>query len=132
MERMNYPELVQTVLARYTESHLPKGTEIQLIFDNQKNHYLVIHLGWEGEKRTYGSVIHVDIKDGKIWIQRDFIEEGVGASHFFAKRKKINESRKKSQHFKNTFVKVSRSSQQRLVHRQNFELPTPEQTVEEF
>ena len=45
MEGMNYPELVQTVLARHTESHLAKGTEIQLIFDNQKNHYLVIHLG---------------------------------------------------------------------------------------
>ncbi len=31
-----------------------------------------------------------------------------------------------------TGVEVSRSSQQRLVHRQNFELPTPEQTVEEL
>lgn len=77
METMNYPELVQTVLARHTESHLPKGTELQLIFDNQRNHYLVIHLGWEGEKRTYGSMIHVDIKDGKIWIQCDFTEEGI-------------------------------------------------------
>jgi hypothetical protein len=45
MERMNYPELVQTVLARHTESHLAKGTELQLIFDNQRDHYLVIHLG---------------------------------------------------------------------------------------
>ena len=77
MEGMNYAELVQTVLARHTESHLAKGTEIQLIFDNQKNHYLVIHLGWEGEKRTYGSVIHIDIINGKIWIQCDFTEEGV-------------------------------------------------------
>ena len=36
MEGINYPELVQTVLARHTESHLAKGTEIQLIFDDQK------------------------------------------------------------------------------------------------
>ncbi|MBE9057448.1 XisI protein [Sphaerospermopsis sp. LEGE 08334] len=77
MERMNYSELVQTVLARHTESHLAKGTELQLIFDNQRDHYLVIHLGWEGEKRTYGSMIHIDIINGKIWIQCDFTEEGV-------------------------------------------------------
>lgn len=31
-----------------------------------------------------------------------------------------------------TGIKVSRSSQQRLVHRQNFELPTQEQTLEEL
>ena len=26
---------------------------------------------------VYGTIIHVDIRDGKIWIQRDFTEEGV-------------------------------------------------------
>jgi hypothetical protein len=31
-----------------------------------------------------------------------------------------------------TGIEVSHSSQQRLVHRQNFELPTPEQTIEEL
>ncbi|WP_367267678.1 element excision factor XisI family protein [Okeania sp. SIO2C9] len=25
----------------------------------------------------YGCPIHIDIKDGKIWIQRDFTEEGL-------------------------------------------------------
>jgi hypothetical protein len=76
---MNYSELVQTVLAKYTETHLSDGTEIQLIFDSQRNHYLVIHIGWEGEKRTYSTVIHVDIKNGKIWMQRAFTEEGVAS-----------------------------------------------------
>ncbi|MCC5669774.1 XisI protein [Nostoc sp. CHAB 5784] len=77
MEGMNYPELVKTVLGRHTENHLSEETEKKLIFDCERNSYLVVHLGWEGEKRTYGSVIHVDIKNGKIWIQRDLTEEGV-------------------------------------------------------
>jgi hypothetical protein len=72
-----YPELVQQVLATHTEGHCSEGTEIELIFDIQRNRYLVVHIGWEGEKRTYGTMIHVDIKDGKIWIQRDFTEEGI-------------------------------------------------------
>ncbi|HLO84122.1 MAG TPA: element excision factor XisI family protein [Nostocaceae cyanobacterium] len=44
MTIMNYSELIQTVLAKYTETHLSDRTEIQLIFDNQRNHYLVIHI----------------------------------------------------------------------------------------
>ncbi|HYW19878.1 MAG TPA: XisI protein [Nodularia sp. (in: cyanobacteria)] len=77
MEGMNYSELVQTVLERHTENHFSEGTEKELIFDCQRNRYLVVHVGWEDEKRAYGSVIHVDIKDGKIWIQRDLTEEGI-------------------------------------------------------
>ncbi|WP_168633129.1 XisI protein [Dolichospermum sp. UHCC 0260] len=77
MEKLDYPELVQQVLATHTDGHWSEGTEIELIFDIQRNRYLVIHIGWEGENRTYGTMIHVDIKDGKIWIQRDLTEEGV-------------------------------------------------------
>ena len=28
---------------------------------------------------VYGRIIHVDIRDRKIWIQRDFTEEGVAS-----------------------------------------------------
>ena len=34
-------------------------------------------MGWENEERAYGCVVHVDIKDRKIWIQRDLTEEGI-------------------------------------------------------
>ncbi|MBD2518632.1 XisI protein [Nostoc sp. FACHB-973] len=78
MEGMNYSELVQTVLEKHTANHLSEDTEKELIFDCQRNRYLLVHVGWENEERVYGCVIHVDIKDGKIWIQRDFTEEGIG------------------------------------------------------
>ncbi|ALB43189.1 fatty-acid oxidation protein subunit alpha [Anabaena sp. WA102] len=79
MERMNYPELVKTVLARHTENHRSEGTEKELIFDSERNSYLVVHVGWHNNERAYGTVIHVDIRDGKIWIQRDLTEEGVAS-----------------------------------------------------
>jgi hypothetical protein len=79
MEGMNYPELVKTVLARHTENHASQGTEKELIFDCERNSYLVVHVGWENNERAYGTIIHVDIRDGKIWIQRDFTEEGVAS-----------------------------------------------------
>ena len=77
MERMNYPELVKTVLARHTENHRSEGTEKELIFDCERNSYLVVHVGWHNNERAYGTVIHVDIINEKIWIQRDLTEEGV-------------------------------------------------------
>ncbi|MDJ0506718.1 MAG: XisI protein, partial [Nostocales cyanobacterium LE14-WE12] len=41
------------------------------------NSYLVVHVGWENNERAYGTIIHVDIRDGKIWIQRDGTEYGI-------------------------------------------------------
>ncbi|WP_445628235.1 XisI protein [Nostoc sp. DSM 114167] len=77
MERINYRELVQTILKRHSIHHSNDDTEVQLIFDTERDHYQVLHLGWEELRRVYGCIIHIDIKDGKIWIQRDGTEIGV-------------------------------------------------------
>jgi hypothetical protein len=34
----------------------------------------LLDVGWEGLKRVYNCFIHLDIKDGKIWIQRNTTE----------------------------------------------------------
>jgi hypothetical protein len=50
-----------------------------LICDEEGDHYLILSMGW-GEKprrRIHGCLIHIDIIDGKIWVQRDGTEEGV-------------------------------------------------------
>ncbi len=48
-----------------------------------------MNIGWNGQERIYGLVLHLDIKDGKIWIQhngterdiaREFVEMGVAKS----------------------------------------------------
>jgi len=77
MERINYQELVQTILTKHSGNDLDKDTEVQLIFDTKPEHYQVINLGWKDQKRVYGCVIHIDIKEGKILIQRDRTEIGI-------------------------------------------------------
>lgn len=78
MEKLNYPELVQKIL---TESFLGEDispdTEVEAVFDTVRDRYLVVNLGWDGHKRVYGTTVHVDIKDGKIWIQQDCTDIGV-------------------------------------------------------
>ncbi|OIN60234.1 XisI protein [Arsenicibacter rosenii] len=45
--------------------------EEQLILDTERDHYQILTIGWENGKRVYYPVFHVDIRDGKIWIQED-------------------------------------------------------------
>ena len=48
--------------------------EGQLIFDTEHDHYQLLDIGWDGLKRVYNCFIHLDIKDGRIWIQRNMTE----------------------------------------------------------
>ncbi|NEP89096.1 MAG: XisI protein [Okeania sp. SIO2C2] len=52
-------------------------TQIQLVIDETRNHYLLIEIGWQNSRRIYGTLIHLDIINQKIWIQQDGTEEGV-------------------------------------------------------
>lgn len=45
--------------------------ETQIVFDVKNDHYQLLHLGWKGQTRTYDISIHIDIKNEKIWIQRN-------------------------------------------------------------
>ncbi len=45
--------------------------EDQLLIDPVHDHYQVLTVGWEGAKRVYYPVFHIDIKNGKLWIQED-------------------------------------------------------------
>lgn len=48
--------------------------ESQLIFDRENDHYLMVDVGWEQKQFVYGTIVHIDIKNDKIWIQRNNTE----------------------------------------------------------
>lgn len=50
---------------------------VELIFDRERDSYLLVNIAWEKYERTYYSVAHLDIINGKIWIQKDATEEGI-------------------------------------------------------
>jgi hypothetical protein len=47
-----------------------------LIADTMGEVYVLMDLGWEGRTRVNSVYIQVRIKDGKIWIEQDWTEEG--------------------------------------------------------
>lgn len=81
MERLElYRQYICQLLSSQAESE-PSSTEVecQLVFDTEHNHYQLLDVGWDGLKRVYYCFIHVDIKDGKVWIQRNMTEMDIAA-----------------------------------------------------
>jgi hypothetical protein len=72
----NYRELVQSLLTRYAnEDVVDSEVEVQLIFDEDRDHYQWMNVGWENLRRVYRCIIHFDIKDGKIWLQQNLTDQ---------------------------------------------------------
>lgn len=52
--------------------------ETQLIIDDERGHYLLYSVGWEGHHWVYGSFVHLDVKPtGRVWLQHDGTDLGV-------------------------------------------------------
>lgn len=78
MERLNYRDLVKQLLTQYLSYESSEDfIEMSAVFDEAHDRYLLLHVGWQDEERIHGCPIHIDIKDEKIWIQRDFTEAGL-------------------------------------------------------
>ena len=73
-----YRQFVQEILSSHAEIANTNDTvKDELIFDRERDHYQLAYVGWQGDKRVFGSVMHFDIIDGKIWIQYNGTEESV-------------------------------------------------------
>jgi XisI protein len=70
-----YQELVEGLIRRYAEADRPQAEiETQLLIDTERGHYQWWNIGWRGFDRIYRCNIHLDIKDGKIWLQENWTE----------------------------------------------------------
>lgn len=76
MERVEqYRQSICQILTSHVTFEIgSSGIESQLVFDKEHDHYQLLEIGWEGLKRIYNCIIHLDIKDGKIWIQRNMTD----------------------------------------------------------
>jgi XisI protein len=67
-----YREIIQALLTEIgSYKSLHPEIETQLLFDTTRDHYQILKTGWRDLKRTYGIVIHIDIVNGKAWIQQN-------------------------------------------------------------
>jgi hypothetical protein len=73
-----YGDVVEKVLQDYAD-FLGSDDQIQveLVFDRERGRYLLVETGWQNGYRIYGTLLHIDLIDDKLWIQHDGTEEGI-------------------------------------------------------
>jgi translation initiation factor RLI1 len=53
------------------------GVEFKKIIDPAQHQYQLMQIGWDGTHRVYDLIFHIEIKQGKIWIQEDNLEHAL-------------------------------------------------------
>ena len=51
--------------------------DISPVYDTERDHYLLVSFGWNGERRVHSTILHLRVFEEKIWLERDETEEGV-------------------------------------------------------
>jgi hypothetical protein len=71
-------DLIERLLTEQTKVPVSIG-EIALytVFDRAQDHYLLMAVGWDKHQRVHAPLIHVDVIDGKLWLQHDGTERGI-------------------------------------------------------
>ena len=70
-----YRQSIQALLTEYVATPISNGAiKSQTIFDTEQDRYQVMNVGWNGHRRVHGCVLHLDIQDGKIWVEQNTTE----------------------------------------------------------
>ena len=71
-KNQKYREIIEELLTRLASTpNIEEGIQDRSLFDRGTDSYAVIAEGWDGEERVHNVVAHVEIIDGKVWIQAD-------------------------------------------------------------
>ncbi|MDZ8140848.1 MAG: XisI protein [Nostoc sp. DedQUE04] len=67
--------IIQSLLTAYAAIPIANGQiDCYTVFDTKQDHYMVMNVGWDGHRRVYDCVLHLDIKQGKISIEQNMTE----------------------------------------------------------
>ena len=76
----HYRNLIKQLLTEYERLYnlaQEAGVETYCVFDEVRNHYMLVECGWHVQKRIKRTPLYVRLKAGKFWIEEDRTEEGI-------------------------------------------------------
>jgi XisI protein len=87
---VNVPDIMPSKVERYRQVIMQflleqcdgsgwHGIESQPIFDPSRDRYLILTQGWRGQERVYWVVMHLELRDGQVWLQRNQTEVDIEA-----------------------------------------------------
>lgn len=73
-----YRQIIKNILEEYAD-FLGNDEQVknELVLDEKNDRYLLVESGWQNGYRIYGTLLHIDLIDHKLWIQHDGTEEGI-------------------------------------------------------
>ena len=81
MDRLDtYRSLLKELLTNHAERmrrNPQPNTEIEVTFDEENDQYMVLRIGWTPKGRVFVPTLYARLKDGKIWIENDWTDEGL-------------------------------------------------------
>lgn len=79
MENLDlWRDILEKTLQYYADLPYRYGNvKIYVFVSRDRNHFFLMHEGWEGKKRVHGIVVHAEIQDSKIWMHHDGIESSI-------------------------------------------------------
>lgn len=71
-------EILENILQYYANLSYRYGeVKSYVIVDRDRNHFMLMDEGWENDRRVHGCIVHAEIRNNKIWIHYDGIEDGI-------------------------------------------------------
>jgi hypothetical protein len=81
MEKVKkYRNLVKQILSNYealSQQSSPSELETEVVFDEERDHYILYTIGWWPKGRVCGATVHVRLRNGKFWVEEDWTEDGI-------------------------------------------------------
>lgn len=77
-----YRTLIKDFFIRYAEllsAPMSSSLEINLALDDERQQYFLVQSGWEGKRYVRHTLLHLFLRNNKIWIEEDLTEEGIAA-----------------------------------------------------
>ena len=73
-----YRTILRETIMKYASFKPSIGdVDVEAIIDEAQGHYELMNSGWVNGHRIHGSVIHLDIRNGKVYVQYDGTDIGI-------------------------------------------------------
>lgn len=64
-----------TELAELANRHPNPDVELICAFDENRDQYLLMSVGWQGDRRQRGTPVYIRIRNGKVWVEDEWTDE---------------------------------------------------------
>lgn len=75
-----YRQIIKQIFLEYeviiNKRPIP-GQETEIVFDETRDHYILHTIGWKEAKRVWNTTLYVRIRNGKIWVEVDWMGDGI-------------------------------------------------------